>query len=170
MKRLATALVVAGVAVGGLTGQAQAHERVILTEQHTNPARGPVLTDGTIARAAFASFDGPSQRRGLRVQFTEGQEIRMELLIPDTPPANRLPTSQLPQVVVIAPDGSQSTMRISERTTFFEPYSGITYLYLARLRQRAQPGTYRVLITSRSKAAVTAVIGIGYREVSGHGS
>lgn len=168
---LACSMVLAcSMAITGMTGHAQAHERVLLTEQHTSASRGPTLADGTIARAAFASFDRVGQRRGLRVQFTAGQQVRMELLIPDSPPANRLPQAQLPEVVVIAPDGSRSTMRTSERTPFFEPYSGTSYLYLARLRQTALTGTYRVLVTSRSTTPVTAVIGIGYREVAGHGS
>lgn len=92
----------------------------------------------------------------------------MELLITDTPTASRLPASRLPELIVIAPDGSRRALAISERTPFLEPYSGTSFLYLARLRTKAQAGTYRVLVTSRSSTPVTAVIGIGYREVGGH--
>ncbi len=92
----------------------------------------------------------------------------MELLISDTPAASRLPANRLPELIVIAPDGSRRTLAISERTPFFEPYSGTSFLYLARLRTKAQAGTYQVLVSSRSSTPVTAVIGIGYREVAGH--
>lgn len=162
------AAVSTGLAVLGSNSLASAHERVVLSAQHTTPAKGPLLVDGTIARAAFASFDRMGQRRGLRVQFAEGQDLRMELLIPDGSGASGLPSGQLPEVLVLAPDGSRTTMRITERTPFFEPYSGTAYLYLARLKTKAQAGIYRVLVTSRSQTPVTAVLGIGYREVAGH--
>ena len=140
----------------------------MLTGQNVTPAQGPLINDGTIARAAYASFTGAGQERGLRVRFTPGQELRMELLISDTPTASRLPASRLPLLIVIAPDGSRRTLAITERTPFYEPYSGASFLYLARLRTTAQAGTYQVLVSSRSSTPVTAVIGIGYREVAGH--
>jgi len=158
-----------GIAIGGSVPSALAHERVMLTAQNSSPSRGPLLADGTIARAAFANFDGLGQTRGFRVQLRAGQDLRMELLIPDTAPANRLPQTQLPEVTVLAPNGTRTVMAITERTPFYEPYSGTSYLYLARLRTKAQTGIYRVQVTSRSNDGVTAVIGIGYREVAGHG-
>lgn len=157
-----------GLAFTASTGSALAHERVVLTSQNVTPAQGPLINDGTIARAAYAAFTGAAQQRGLRVNFAAGQELRMELLITDTPTASRLPASRLPELIVIAPDGSRRALAISERTPFLEPYSGTSFLYLARLRTKAQAGTYRVLVTSRSSTPVTAVIGIGYREVGGH--
>jgi len=157
-----------GLVVSGTGSTAFAHERVVLTTVNSTPARGPLLTDGTIARAAFVTFDGVGQRRGLRVQFGAGSELRMELLIPDSAPANRLPRTALPEVLLLAPDGTRRMIAITERTPFFEPYSGTSYLYLGRIRERAQPGTYRVLVTSRSAEPMSAVLGIGYREVAGH--
>ncbi len=165
---LLCAVTSAALVVGAPAGTASAHERVVLTSANSTPARGPLLKDGTIARAAFATFDGIGQRRGFRVQLAGNADLRMELLIADTPPGNRLPRTALPEVVVIAPDGSRTVMEISERTEFYEPYSRTSYLYLARLRERAQAGIYRVLVTSRSADPVTAVIGVGYREVAGH--
>jgi len=153
---------------GGPGSIALAHERVVLTSQHATPARGPLLKDGTIARAAFIAFDGLGQRRGLRVQFDAGQDLRMELLIPDAAPANRLPRSALPEVVVLGPDGTRTLIPLTERTPFYEPYTQTSYLYLGRLRERAVPGIYRVQVTSRTAEPMTAVLGIGYREVAGH--
>lgn len=168
LRRTVVATVALGLALASASGNALAHERVALTSQSPTPAQGPLISDGTIARAAFAEFTGTGQQRGLRVRFTSGQELRMELLIADTPSASRLPASNLPELIVIAPDGSRRTIAISERTPFFESYSKTSFLYLARLRTKAQAGTYRVLVSSRSSTPVTAVIGIGYREVNGH--
>jgi len=157
-----------GIAIGGSVPSALAHERVMLTAQNSSPSRGPLLADGTIARAAFANFDGLGQTRGFRVQLRTGQDLRMELLIPDTAPANRLPQTQLPEVTVLAPNGTRTVMAITERTPFYEPYTQTSYLYLGRLRERAVPGIYRVQVTSRTAEPMTAVLGIGYREVAGH--
>ena len=168
LRRMAIATAALGLALSTSTGDAVAHERIVLTGQNVTPAQGPLINDGTIARAAYASFTGAGQERGLRVRFTAGQELRMELLISDTPTASRLPASRLPELIVIAPDGSRRTLAITERTPFFEPYSKASFLYLARLRTKAQAGTYQVLVSSRSSTPVTAVIGIGYREVAGH--
>ncbi len=168
LHRIAIVTVALGLALSTSTGIARAHERVVLTSQDVTPAQGPVINDGTIARAAYATFTGAGQQRGLRVRFTSGQELRMELLISDTPAASRLPANRLPELIVIAPDGSRRTLTTSERTPFFEPYSGTSFIYLARLRTKAQAGTYQVLVSSRSSTPVTAVIGIGYREVAGH--
>jgi hypothetical protein len=168
LRRMVVVTAAIGLALSASTGNALAHERVVLTSQNATPAQGPLINDGTIARAAYASFTGAGQQRGLRVRFTSGQELRVELLISDTPSASRLPASKLPELIVVSPDGSRRTLAISERTPFFEPYSGTSFLYLARLRTKAQAGTYQVLVTSRSSTPVTAVIGIGYREVGGH--
>jgi len=168
LHRMAIVTLAFGLALSTSTSIARAHERVVLTSQDVTPTQGPVISDGTIARAAYAAFTGTGQQRGLRVRFTSGQELRMELLISDTPAASRLPASGLPQLTVIAPDGSRRTLTASERTPFFEPYSGTSFLYLARLRTKAQAGTYQVLVSSRSSTPITAVIGIGYREVAGH--
>ena len=168
LRRMAIATAALGLALSTSTGDALSHERIVLTGQNVTPAQGPLINDGTIARAAYASFTGAGQERGLRVRFASSQELRMELLISDTPTASRLPASRLPQLIVIAPDGSRRTLAITERTPFYEPYSGASFLYLARLRTTAQAGTYQVLVSSRSSTPVTAVIGIGYREVAGH--
>ena len=58
-------------------------------------------------------------------------------------------------------------MPITERTPFYEPYSGTSYLYLARLSGSARNGTYQVTVTGRSTTKVPVVIGVGYREVPG---
>ena len=168
LRRMVIGTAALGLVLASSTSTALAHERVVLTGQDATPAQGPLISDGTIARAAYAAFTSAGQQRGLRVKFAAGQELRMELLIADTPTASRLPASSLPELIVIAPDGSRRTIAISERTPFFEPYSGTSFLYLARLRTKAQAGTYRVLVSSRSSTPVTAVIGIGYREVGGH--
>ncbi len=145
---------------------AAAHQPVRLTSADGTPARGPLLVDGTISFAVYASVrDGKS--RGFRVGMQQGQRLEIQLLIPDRAPANRLPSARLPQVTVIDPAGRRTALVIDERTPFYEPYSGTSYLYLARLSQTARSGIYQVIVTGRDSTKVPVVIGVGYREIPG---
>jgi len=145
---------------------ALAHQPVQLTSADRTPANGPLLVDGTVSFAVYATVrDGAT--RGFRVGMREGQRLEIQLLIPDRAPANRLSSSQLPLVTVIDPAGRRTTLTIDERTPFYEPYSGTSYLYLARLSESARSGTYQVIVTGRDRTKVPVVIGVGYREVPG---
>ena len=160
---VASLLALAGLAT---TTSAQAHQPVRLTSSDRTPAVGPLLVDGTVSFAVYASVREGAQR-GFRVGMQAGQRLDIQLLVPDSAPANRLSATKLPLVTVIDPAGRRTALTINERTPFYEPYSGTSYLYLARWSQSARAGTYQVIITGRDRAKVPAVIGVGYREVSG---
>lgn len=145
---------------------ALAHQPVRLTSADRTPATGPLLVDGTVSFAVYATVREGSSR-GFRVGMRQGERLEIQLLIPDRAPANRLATQDLPLVTVIDPAGRRTTLVIDERTPFYEPYSGTSYLYLARLSQVARAGTYQVIVTGRDQAKVPVVIGVGYREVPG---
>lgn len=122
--------------------------------------------DGTVSFAVYATVRSGATR-AFRVGMRQGQDLRIQLLIPDRAPANRLSADQLPSVTVIDPAGRRTVMAINERTPFYEPYSGASYLYLSRLAESARSGTYRVIVTGRTSTKVPVVIGVGYREVPG---
>ncbi|MGA0944187.1 MAG: hypothetical protein ACO3UW_00255 [Candidatus Nanopelagicales bacterium] len=169
MRRRVTAGVLAAAFVAaGLLGAApaSAHQPVRLTADDRTPARGPLLVDGTVSFAVYASVRR-GETRGFRVGLKRGDRLAIQLLIPDQAPANRLRPGQLPRVSVIDPAGRRTTMRINERTPFYEPYSGTSYLYLARLAGPARSGKYQVIVSGRSATLVPVVIGVGYREVPG---
>jgi hypothetical protein len=105
--------------------------------------------------------------RGFRVGMRQGERLEVQLLIPDRAPANNLSAMLLPAVTVIDPSGRRTTMTIDERTPFYEPYSGTSYLYLSRLTRPARSGVYQVIVTGRASTKVPVVIGVGYREVPG---
>lgn len=145
---------------------ASAHQPVRLTSSDRTPSRGPLLVDGTVSFAVYASVR-KGTTRGFRFDLESGDRLAVQLLIPDQAPANRLRPSQLPRVTIIDPQGRRTTMDIDERTPFYEPYSGTSYLYLSRVNERAKDGRYRVIVTGRSTTKVPVVIGVGYREVPG---
>jgi len=163
---LSSAMVAVLIAMLLSATPALAHQPVQLTSADRTPANGPLLVDGTVSFAVYATVrDGAT--RGFRVGMREGQRLEIQLLIPDRAPANRLSSSQLPLVTVVDPAGRRTTLTIDERTPFYEPYSGTSYLYLARLAQSGRSGTYQVIVTGRDRTKVPVVIGVGYREVPG---
>lgn len=144
---------------------AVAHQPVFLLNSDTTASKGPLLVDGTVSFAIRASFNKAGERKGFRADLKAGEQLSVQYLIVDKKPENTLKISQLPQVVITAPNGGRVTMRINERTKFYEPYGKTNYLYLARYSAVAQAGTYSFLITSRAKSAIT--VAVGDREVPG---
>jgi hypothetical protein len=159
---------VAIIAAAGIVfaSPALGHQPVDLDRSDSSPAAGPLLVDGTVSFAVRSEVAKP-ERRGFRFRLANGDTMRMQLLIEDKAPDNRLRPAQLPRVVVIDPEGRRIRLAINERTRFYEPYGRTTYWYLSRVERRAVPGTYRVVITGRAKVPVDAVVAVGYREVPG---
>lgn len=170
MRTLARGLLAAGLAgllVTTVAAPAQAHQPVRLTPQDSTPGRGPLLVDGTVSYAVYADLAERGEKRGFRFRMSAGDPLRLQVLIEDERPANALPAGRLPKVGVVAPDGTRTVMRVTERTPFDEPYSGTRFLYLSRLSTTAQAGTYQVWIRARADASVPLVVAVGYREVPG---
>ncbi len=157
------ALVIAFIVVS--TGGAVAHQPVILLNSDTTAARGPLLVDGTVSFAVRASFNKKGEKKAFRAQLQEGDALAVQYLIVDKKPDNTLKSNQLPTVVITGPDGFKLTMRINERTKFYEPYGGTNYLYLARNNVVAKAGIYTFVITARGKSAIT--LAVGEKEIPG---
>jgi hypothetical protein len=143
----------------------QAHQPVVLLTSDTTPAKGPLLVDGTVSFAVRASFTKSGESRGFRAGFKAGDPLAVQFLIVDKSPENKLKISQMPTLVISSPTGVRTTLKLNERTKFFEPYSQTKYLYLGRLNRVAEEGIYNFTLTSRAKSAVT--VAVGEREVTG---
>jgi len=157
------AMVVALCVVG--SGVAVAHQPVVLMDTDTTAAKGPFLVDGTVSFAIRASFTKAGQKKAFRAQFKDGDAFEVQYLIVDKKPENGLKSTQLPTLAVTGPGGFKLTMKLNERTKFFEPYGKTNYLYLGRYSGTAKAGVYSFVITSRAKSAIT--VAVGDREVPG---
>ncbi len=157
------AMVVALCVVG--SGVAVAHQPVVLMDTDTTAAKGPLLVDGTVSFAIRASFTKSGQKKAFRAQFKDGDALEVQYLIVDKKPENGLKSTQLPTLAVTGPGGFKLTMKLNERTKFFEPYGKTNYLYLGRYSGTAKAGVYSFVITSRAKSAIT--VAVGDREVPG---
>jgi hypothetical protein len=162
MKKL-LALVVALTFIG--SGVAVAHQPVVLLNSDVTAAKGPLLVDGTVSFAVRAAFNKAGEKKAFRAQFQEGDALEVQYLIVDKKPENTLKTNQLPSVVITGPGGFRLTMKINERTKFYEPYGRTNYLYLARNSEVAKAGIYNFVITARAKSAIT--VAVGDKEIPG---
>ena len=158
------AMVVALCVVG--SGVAVAHQPVVLMETDTTAAKGPLLVDGTVSFAIRASFTKAGQKKAFRAQFKDGDALSVQYLIVDAKPENGLRMTALPSVVITGPKGTKPvTIKLNERTKFYEPFGGTNYLYLGSLSAPAVAGVYNFVLTARGKAAIT--IGVGEKEIPG---
>ena len=162
MKKL-LAIVVALAFVG--SGAAVAHQPVALLNTDTTAAKGPLLVDGTVSFAVRASFTKSGEKKAFRAQFKDGDDLEIQYLIVDKKPENSLKMTQLPSLVVTGPGGFKMTMKLNERTKFFEPYGQTNYLYLGRYSAMAKAGIYSFVLTARGKTAIT--LGVGSKEIPG---
>ena len=144
---------------------ATAHQPVLLLPTDTTPSAGPLLADGTVSFAVRAAFTKSGQKQAFRAAFKEGDSLEVQYLIVDKRPENALKNTLLPQLVITSPSGKKLTMKINERTKFYEPYGRTNYLFLARYSAPAEAGVYQFVATSRARAAIT--IAVGDREVPG---
>ena len=148
-----------------IVNPANAHQPVVLLNSDTSAAKGPLLVDGTVSFAVRASFTKSGEKKAFRAGFKAGDSVAVQLLIMDKKPENKLKNSALPTVTITAPSGASTTMKITERTKFFEPFSATNYLYLSRYTAPAEAGIYSFTVTAKSKAAVT--IAVGEKEIRG---
>lgn len=142
-----------------------AHQPVNLTKGHSKESRSPILADGVVSWAVYANFKRANQVRYFRFALKEGERLKAEYLIFDKSPDNKLKATQLPTVTIKTPNGRSLNLSITERTKFFEPFGGQSYLFLSRKNQLGEPGIYTVSIKSRG--AATAIVAVGVNEVRG---
>ena len=144
---------------------AQAHQPVVLLNTDTTAAKGPLLLDGTVSFAIRASFTKAGEKKAFRADFNAGDALAVQYLIVDKKPESALKNTLLPQLVVTSPSGKSLTIKLTERTKFYEPFGKTNYLYLSRYSATSEAGTYSFTLTARAKSSVT--IAVGEREVPG---
>ena len=163
MRRLLAILIALSVSSISL---ASAHQPVSLLNTDTTAAKGPLLVDGTVSFAIRASFTKSGQKKAFRAQFKDGDQLDVQYLIVDAKPENSLRMTSLPTLVVTGPKGTKPiTMKLNERTKFFEPYGRTNYLYLGRFSTPAVAGIYSFVLTARGKSAIT--VAVGEKEIPG---
>ena len=142
-----------------------AHQPVDLGIKNITANQGPILVDGTVSFALRANFTKANQTRSFRLALKGSELLNFEYLIIDKAPENKYAMSKLPVATITYPSGKQVVVKLNERTTFFEPYSRTSYLFLGRFSDTAEDGIYQVSI--KSKAAAKITVATGQKEIRG---
>jgi len=145
--------------------QTVAQQTVVLSDSDTSAAKGPLISDGRITSAVSAAFTKGGQKKGFRFNLKAGDKVAIKYLILDKRPNNLLKTVQLPIVSLTNPAGVKTTLKINQRTNFYDSVSKANYLTLAEYKANAIAGTYLVDIAAKAKAEI--IINIGEKEVAG---
>jgi len=159
------ALLIALALVASAALPAGAHQPVFLENDAAKITKSPVLVDGLISFAVTANFTKAGQSRHFRFALRKDEPLKLEYLILDRKPENQLKVAQLPSVTISSPSGKKFSMKINERTKFYEPYGKQNYLFLSRLSRAGEAGIYTITLRSRAKAS--ALVAVGSREVRG---
>jgi len=152
------------ISLGNLAG-ASAHQPVTLTAASSDREKSPILLDGTVSFAVYATMKKSKETRYLRFNHKPGDRLDLQYLIPDEPAMKKITTRNLPKVLLIDPMGNEEEIKPKERTYFYEPYGRKGYFYLSRISTSAIEGMYTVAITS--KRASSVVIAVGVKEIPG---
>lgn len=87
--------------------RAAAHDPIILTDEQSAPASGPLLLDGTVSFAVYEVVDAPGATRGFRLRFAADDTFTLSALVPDLAAEQSLEGDQFPGITVTTPPGSQ---------------------------------------------------------------
>ena len=146
----------------GCHATSAAHDPIFLTEDHFASDIGPFLPDGTISFAMYGRLEKPTSTQGFQAALQQGQSLNLSLLVPAVIPEISFEINSLPEVEVTRPDQTSFVLRAQFRETFYEPFTGTTYLRLVDHLEEAQQGEYSFLVSG--KAAGRYVVSIGTLE------
>jgi len=147
----------------GLVSPASAHDPIFLTEDQKTPETGPYLPDGTISFAIYGTLLGPDDTRGLEFDLRDGDDLFLQILIPDLEPEISLAEADLPYMELATPSGELREIKPDKREKFADPFSGTNYVTLYEtVEPGVDGGRYQVVV--KGDAATRFAVAVGTSE------
>lgn len=159
MRRFGVSFSLILTVVIGCCAHASAHDPIFLTNEHLAAEVGPYLPDGTISFAVYGRLEEPASTQGFQAQMQQGQSLNLSLLVPAVLPEIGFEVSSLPELKVTRPDQTFFVLSAQFRQTFYEPFTGTTYLRLVDHIEEAQQGEYSFLISGSEVGRYVVSIG-----------
>ena len=157
--RAATACGASLAAVVTFALPASAHTPVMLDQTDTVPWTSPLVLDGNDPISFFGVIPTAGADRSFQFTMTAGQTVSVSTLIPDLAPENTLTPDQLPDVVLIAPDGTCAVVRPTEHIAVPIPELNENYVLVAEYSAPAVAGTYSAFIVGSAPERFNVSIG-----------
>ena len=158
-RALGGAVALAAVLLVGPADPAGAHDPIFIDDA-TAAEDSPRILDGSISFATYGLIGTPGGSGHLRLDLEAGDELVVELLVPDQPPENTLADFSHLRVTVDDPAGEATVLDAGQVLgRFDEPFTGTSYLRLLEATSPALPGTYTITVTSEVPTRFTLATG-----------
>lgn len=175
-RRLPSILATVAVAIAATIAAAlpaSAHEPVKLDSSDVVPWKGPLILDGQSPTMLFGTLPRAGAVRSAQLRLTAGQQLVVNLAVPDQAPENQLTPQQLPTVTIVAPDSTvtqvKATLRVPIRIGEENPLAA---LLLGSYSAPAVSGTYSIIVSGCAPerfAVATGVEGLPFGGIArGH--
>lgn len=153
------ALALGAVLLVGVADPAGAHDPIFVDDA-TAAQDSPRILDGSISFATYGLIGTPGGSGHLRLDLEAGDELVLELLVPDQPPESALTDFSHLRVTVDDPAGEATVLDAGPVLgRFDEPFTGTSYLRLLESTSPALPGTYTLTVTSEIPTRFTLATG-----------
>jgi len=160
LRRALVAVPVATVAVIGLlAGPTAAHDPIFVDDE-TGADASPRIIDGSVSFATYGVIDEPGGTAYLRLELVDGDQLVLELLVPDQPPENERDDYSHLAVAITDPAGAVTPLTASTPLgAFDEPFTQTSYLRLIEHVEPAAAGTYLIAVSSEIPSRFTLATG-----------
>ncbi len=157
--RFGATVLAAAALVLAAASPVSAHDPIFIDDA-TPPEESPRILDGSVSFATYGVIEQPGGSGHLRLDLEAGEELVVELLVPDQPPENTLVDFSHLRATVLDPSGTQTVLTAGAALgRFDEPFTGTSYLRLIESTEPALPGTYTVTVTSEIPTRFTLATG-----------
>ncbi len=145
--------------IGLLAGPAAAHDPIFVDDDAGADA-SPRIIDGSVSFATYGVIGEPGGTAHLRLDLVDGDQLVLELLVPDQPPENEHEDYSHLAVTITDPAGAVTPLTASTPLgAFDEPFSQTSYLRLIERVEPAVAGTYLVTVSSEIPSRFTLATG-----------
>lgn len=168
IRRLLTVGCATVAAVVAMATGAVAHQGVILDASDRLPWQAPLALDGTDEFAWFGKIPVKHDARSFQLKMLAGQQLHVRVVIPNKAPENTLATADLPRALVVAPNGTVTTLTPTIRTPIHTPdFGGLDLIVLRTHSATAQSGVYSVIVSSSAPGRFAIATGVESDEFHG---
>ncbi|MGI5519978.1 hypothetical protein ACQEUX_03380 [Micromonospora sp. CA-259024] len=146
---------------------ASAHTSIVLDETDVVPWLAPLSVDGNDPLSYYGTLPQAGAIRSYQFDSPGTMPLSFALLLPDQAPENTLPATQLPRILIVAPDGHVTVVSPTIREVVPIPEIGQQYLRVSKYDGPSIAGRYSVIVTGLAGARFN--ISTGHHGVSFHG-
>jgi hypothetical protein len=150
---------VSAAALVAMAIPASAHTPVILNWTDIVPSTSPLALDGNDPVAFFGVIPRAWADRSFQFRMTAGQTVSVTTLVPDEAPENTLTAAQLPDVLLVAPNGRITVIKPTEHIAVPIPELNENYIIVADYSAPAITGTYSAIVVGTAPERFNVSIG-----------